>query len=200
MSSTIDYYNEHAQIFSEYTKEIDFTMIQDRFLAKLPPNALILDFGCGSGRDTKYFLEKGYSVEAIDGSKELCRIASEYTGITVQHMYFEMLSDLEKYDGIWACSSILHLSKESLADVMRKMVAALKLDGIIYTSFKYGDYEGVRNGRYFTDFSKDAFKDFLGKLECAEVVIEEEWITSDARPGRSEEKWLNIILRKTEVY
>ena len=200
MSSTIDYYNEHAQIFSEYTKEIDFTMIQDRFLAKLPPNALILDFGCGSGRDTKYFLEKGYSVEAIDGSKELCRIASEYTGITVQHMYFEMLSDLEKYDGIWACSSILHLSKESLADVMRKMVAALKLDGIIYTSFKYGDYEGVRNGRYFTDFTEDSFKDFLGKLECTEVVIEEEWITSDARPGRSEEKWLNIILRKTEVY
>ena len=199
MSSTIDYYNEHAQIFSEYTKEIDFTMIQDRFLAKLPPNALILDFGCGSGRDTKYFLEKGYSVEAIDGSKELCRIASEYTGITVQHMYFEMLSDLEKYDGIWACSSILHLSKESLADVMRKMVAALKLDGIIYTSFKYGDYEGVRNGRYFTDFTEDSFKDFLGKLECTEVVIEEEWITSDARPGRSEEKWLNIILRKTEV-
>ena len=199
MSSTIDYYNEHAQIFSEYTKEIDFTMIQDRFLAKLPPNALILDFGCGSGRDTKYFLEKGYSVEAIDGSKELCRIASEYTGITVQHMYFEMLSDLEKYDGIWACSSILHLSKESLADVMRKMVAALKLDGIIYTSFKYGDYEGVRNGRYFTDFTEDSFKDFLGKLECTEVVVEEEWITSDARPGRSEEKWLNIILRKTEV-
>ena len=82
---------------------------------------------------------------------------------------------------------------------MRKMVAALKLDGIIYTSFKYGDYEGVRNGRYFIDFTEDSFKDFLGKLDCTEMVIEEEWITSDARPGRSEEKWLNIILRKTEV-
>ena len=199
MSSTIDYYNEHAQIFSEYTKEIDFTMIQDRFLAKLPPNALILDFGCGSGRDTKYFLEKGFSVEAIDGSKELCRIASEFTGITVRHMYFEMLNESEKYDGIWACSSILHLDRESLADVMKKMVEALKLGGVIYTSFKYGDYEGIRNGRYFTDFTEESFLDFLEKLDCTEVVIEEEWITSDAKPGRSEEKWLNIILRKKEV-
>lgn len=199
MSSTIDYYNEHAQMFSDNTKEINFTIIQDRFLSKLPPEALILDFGCGSGRDTKYFLEKGFSVEAIDGSEELCRIASEYTGITVQHMYFETLHELEKYDGIWACSSILHLDRESLADVMRKMVAALKPGGVIYTSFKYGDYEGVRNGRYFTDFTEDSFLEFLGKLDCTEVVIEEEWITSDARPGRSEEKWLNIILRKTEA-
>lgn len=198
MSSTIDYYNEHAQMFSDNTKEINFTGVQDRFLAKLPPNALILDFGCGSGRDTKYFLEKGYSVEAIDGSKELCRIASEYTGITVQHMYFDMLNELEKYDGIWACSSILHLDRESLEDVMKKMVVALKSGGVIYTSFKYGDYEGVRNGRYFIDFTEDSFKELLAKLDCTEVVIEEEWITSDARPGRSEEKWLNIILRKTE--
>ena len=199
MSTTIDYYNEHAQMFSDNTKEINITIIQDRFLSKLPPEALILDFGCGSGRDTKYFLEKGFSVEAIDGSKELCRIASEFTGITVRHMYFEMLNESEKYDGIWACSSILHLDRESLADVMRKMVAALKLGGIIYTSFKYGDYEGVRNGRYFTDFTEESFLDFLEKLDCTEVVIEEEWITSDARPGRSEEKWLNIILRKKEV-
>ena len=199
MSTTIDYYNEHAQMFSDNTKEINITIIQDRFLSKLPPETLILDFGCGSGRDTKYFLEKGFSVEAIDGSKELCRIASEFTGITVRHMYFEMLNESEKYDGIWACSSILHLDRESLADVMRKMVAALKLGGIIYTSFKYGDYEGVRNGRYFTDFTEESFLDFLEKLDCTEVVIEEEWITSDARPGRSEEKWLNIILRKKEV-
>ena len=199
MSSTIDYYNEHAQMFSDNTKEINFTGVQDRFLSKLSPESLVLDFGCGSGRDTKYFLEKGFSVEAIDGSKELCRIASEFTGITVRHMYFEMLHEVEKYDGIWACSSILHLDRESLADVMRKMVAALKLDSIIYTSFKYGDYEGVRNGRYFTDFTEGSFLEFLDKLDCIEVVIEEVWITSDARPGRSEEKWLNIILRKIEV-
>ena len=199
MSTTIDYYNEHAQMFSDNTKEVNITIIQDRFLSKLPPETLILDFGCGSGRDTKYFLEKGFSVEAIDGSKELCRIASEFTGITVRHMYFEMLNESEKYDGIWACSSILHLDRESLADVMKKMVEALKLGGVIYTSFKYGDYEGIRNGRYFTDFTEESFLDFLEKLDCTEVVIEEEWITSDARPGRSEEKWLNIILRKKEV-
>ena len=87
----------------------------------------------------------------MDGSKELCRLAAEYTGIKVGQMLFEDLDEKEIYDGIWACSSILHLPKTELTGVIGKMCAALKASGIIYTSFKYGEYEGERNGRYFTD-------------------------------------------------
>ena len=198
MSSTIDYYNIHARDFSDSTINVEFTHMQDHFLDLLPSGALILDFGCGSGRDTRYFLDKGYKVEAIDGSVELCQIASEYTGITVKHMYFEELDAQEKYDGIWACSSILHLDRESLADVMFRIVSALKPGGIIYTSFKYGDYEGMRSGRYFIDFTEKSFSAFLDKLACKEIFVEEQWITADARPGRSGERWLNIILRKSK--
>ena len=89
-------------------------------------------------------------MEAIDGSEELCKIASEYTGISVKQMMFHELSGVEKYDGIWACASILHLEKGDLPDVLQKMANALKTGGVIYTSFKYGDFEGERNGRYFT--------------------------------------------------
>ena len=81
-----------------------------------------------------------------------------------------------------------------LADVMRKMITALKDGGIIYTSFKYGNYAGERNGRFFTDMTEETFADFLRMFE--NVKIEEQWITSDVRPGRGEEKWLNLILRK----
>lgn len=109
-------------------------------------------------------------------------------------MLFEELEESEKYDGIWACSSILHLNKSALKDVLKKMSIALKENGVIYTSFKYGDFEGERNGRYFTDFTLEVFKEYI--REVPELQIEDYWITGDVRPGRSEEKWLNLILRK----
>ena len=191
---TINYYNTNAKKFATSTVTVEFTQMQNRFITKLHKPATILDFGCGSGRDTKYFLEQGFQVEAIDGSKELCRIASEYTGISVRQMFFQELNEVEKYDGIWACSSILHLPVKELREVMQKMVAALKQKGIIYTSFKYGTFEGERNGRYFTDMTEAAFSELIKDIQALE--IEEQWITSDVRPGRAEEKWLNLILRK----
>ena len=191
---TINYYNTNAKQFIETTAFVEFHSMQHKFLDKLPARASILDFGCGSGRDTKYFIEQGYQVDAIDGSVELCRIASEYIGIEVKHMYFHELSAVEKYDGIWACSSILHLPIEELEDVMKKMEKALKPNGIIYTSFKYGNFSGDRNGRFFTDMTEETFGKLLGKIPG--LSIEEQWVTSDVRPGRGEEKWLNILLRK----
>lgn len=191
---TIDYYNKNAKQFVENTVNVEFYHMQNRFLDKVQVGMYILDFGCGSGRDTKYFLEQGYYVDAVDGSEELCKIANELTGIKVKQMYFHELSEKEKYDGIWACASILHLNQDDLEDVMKKMVLAIKTNGIIYTSFKYGTFSGERNGRYFIDMTEKTFSELLQKIP--ELEIEEQWITSDVRPGRGEEKWLNLILRK----
>ena len=197
MNNTLIFYDSHAEEFYDNTVNVGFETVQVRFLNKLEKGAYILDFGCGSGRDTKYFLENGYMVEAIDGSKELCRLASSLTGINVKHMYFQELDKENKYEGIWACSSILHLPVDELIDVMGKMKIALKENGIIYTSFKYGDFSGERNGRFFTDMTEESFAKLLGKIDG--LYVEEQWISSDARPGRGEEKWLNLILRKGEV-
>ena len=196
MDKTIEYYNQNADMFAQGTRLVDFTIVQERFRKMLPVGSRILDFGCGSGRDTKYFLEKGYQVAATDGSAELCRLAGSFTGIKVKEMLFQELDEIGVYDGIWACSSILHLPKQELLPVIRKMCDALKDNGVIYTSFKYGDFEGERNGRYFTDFTEDTFDKFIKVMQ--ELTIEEEWITSDVRPGRGEEKWLNLILRKNQ--
>ena len=191
---TINYYNEKTQDFIDSTVNVDFTATQDKFINKLQTGCHILDFGCGSGRDSKYFKDKGFQVTAIDGSVELCKFASELTGLEVKHMYFQDLCDVEVYDAIWACSSILHLPYSDLKDVMLKMIVALKQDGIIYTSFKYGNFEGMRNGRYFTDMDNDKFDDFISQYP--NITVEELWVTGDVRPERSNEQWLNVILRK----
>lgn len=197
MVDVIEYYNKYATIFVKETQNVDFHVTQTFYQNKLIVGARILDFGCGSGRDTKYFLSQGYQVDALDGSEEMCRLASAYTKIPVCHMLFQELSAENIYDGIWACSSILHLPYGELGDVLLKMSRALKENGIVYTSFKYGTFEGERNGRYFTDMTEEKMEKLLH--ETSVFHTEEQWISTDVRPGRGEEKWLNIILRKNRM-
>ena len=194
MQKTLNYYNANAKTFTQNTRNVDFKSTQERFLKRLPCASNILDFGCGSGRDTKYFLSKGCSVTATDGSEELCKLASEYTGIPVRYMLFQDLEEENAYDGIWACSSILHLPYKELISVLNKMANALKKNGIVYTSFKYGTFEGERNGRYFTDMTEESLQRLLGEIQTFQ--LEETWVTADVRPGRGDERWLNILLKK----
>lgn len=195
--ATLAYYNKNAASFVESTQTVEFSEKQDKFLKLLPEHATILDFGCGSGRDSKAFLERGYHVDAIDGSDKLCRIASEYIGQPVKQMLFQDLNEHEKYDGIWACSSILHLNHQELHKVLVLIQNALKQGGYLYTSFKYGTFEGMRNGRYFIDQTENTFDDLICDMEELKVV--DYAITSDVRPGREEERWLNIILEKKAI-
>ena len=193
-AKTIEYYNENVSKFVNETQDVVFCATQDLFLSYLNEGDSILDLGCGSGRDTKYFLSKGYKVDATDGSEEICKVASDYTGINVKCLLFNELDEIDKYDGIWACASILHLDRDDLIDVFNRIARALKDNGILYTSFKYSEFEGMRNGRYFTDFTIESFNEF--QTNIPEFIIEKKWITSDVRNGREDEKWLNLIMRK----
>lgn len=193
-NKTIEFYNKKAEEYNADTFSANVSELRKKFLQYLQPGSSILDFGCGSGRDSKAFQEAGYRTDAIDGSEELCRIASKNAGIPVKCVLFQELNATDQYDGIWACASLLHLPKQELTEVFRRMEKALKKNGCIYVSFKYGNFAGERNGRYFTDLTEDALRKLSGKDE--NLMIEETWITGDARPGRSEEKWLNAILKK----
>ena len=194
-NSTLQYYQQNADEFVEGTISADMHDVRARFLKLLPPHAFILDFGCGSGRDVRAFLEQGYGVDAVDGSAELCRMASEYTGISVKQMLFEELSAIEQYDGVWACASILHLPKDQLADVLQKISVALRADGVLYASFKYGEFEGIRGGRYFTDLTEKSLTSLMAEVPSLQIV--DTWITNDVRPGREEERWINILARRS---
>lgn len=140
-----------------------------------------------SGSYTKAFLDAGYQVEAVDGSVELARYASDKTGIEVRVENFNELSESDKYDGIWACASILHVERCELPHIFRLAYNALKDNGVMYTSFKYGSDEVVRRGRLFSDVTEHSIKDVL---QGDNLQIEKLWVTSYVRVGK-EEKWLN---------
>ncbi len=195
--STLSYYNNNAGQFVSGTVDVEFQETQERFLKYLDRGSRILDLGCGSGRDTKYFLDRGYQAAATDGSEELCRIASDYTGIPVACRLFQELDEIQEYHGIWACSSILHLNRAELADVMGKIRIALRPGGVLYTSFKYGESEGLRGGRYFTDMTEKTLETLL--VEVPGYEVRELWVTPDVRPGRETEFWLNVILQRVDA-
>ena len=163
--NTLEYYNKNAKTYYEHTLEGGLQENYDRFLKHLPSNAYILDFGCGSGRDSKYFIEHGYKVKAIDGSIEMCKLASTYINQEVTCMKFEELQDINTYDAIWACSSILHIEKEKLPNILTKMITALKADGIVYTSFKIGTGYEVKEGKYYNYLTKNEMIQILNTLD-----------------------------------
>lgn len=192
---TLDYYANHADSFNQDTFHLDFSFAQDKFLELGSEGDLILDFGCGTGRDTGYFLDHNRNVEACDGSPAMCKIASENLHRPVKHMLFDELDEREKYDAIWACSSLLHVPAQNLPGIFRRMEKALKPQGYIYCSFKYGDFEGERNGRYFTDLNEEGLKNIL--QDISRLKIRNTWISSDVRQGREKELWLNALIQKT---
>lgn len=190
---TIDYYNLYADEFTQATLHVDMETLYQPFLAELPEFARILDLGCGSGRDTLAFKNKGYQVDAIDYSEELVKKATKFTGIQVKHQSFYNLSEVAVYDGIWACASLLHCERHRLTEVLEKMLRALKSEGVIYMSFKYGDSDREKDGREFTDLNEQQAQELLAQFEQVNLV--QQWITVDNRPDRQEE-WLNIIVQK----
>ena len=194
---TLEYYNKQAFSFVSGTVDVKFFDFQNRFIAYLPESGTILDLGCGSGRDSKAFIGKGYEVTAVDGSEELCKIASDYIGIPVICSTFQEFETDKKFDGVWACASLLHLEYIDLKSVMKKISSYLKNNGCFYISFKYGSFSGERNGRFFTDMTEEKIREILKDIPS--LTIDIEFITGDVREGRENEKWLNMFLIKKNV-
>ena len=188
--STLQFYNNNAERYAAQTKYIDVSDLYTDFEECLCPGDRILDLGCGSGRDSKYFLERGYDVVSVDGSAEMCRVASEYLGIPVQQKLFSEIEYREEFDGIWACASLLHVPKVQIRDVMEKVSRALKEQGVLYASFKYGDDEKTVDGRLFSLYNET-------DLEwISDLGLIEYWIIDDVRTEHVGAKWLNTLWRK----
>lgn len=193
--STIEFYNKHAQDFFESTVNVDISELYQLFLSMLPARARILDAGCGSGRDSKAFIKLGHEVTSIDASEELARVASEYTGKTVNVCRFDQIDTNLRFDGIWASASLLHVEASALPSTFARLAQNLDDGGVFYCSFKYGQEERTQNGRFFSDANESLLKAWL---HSSALLCKHTWITTDARPGRENEKWLNAILVKAQ--
>jgi len=196
VADTIAYYNDNAEGFFLETAGVDMSDLHRRFLMEIPAGGLILDAGCGSGRDSKAFLAQKYRVRAFDASPQLARKASEHIGQVVATQTFDDVSEVACYDGIWACASLLHLPESALPKALGHLWTALKPAGTLYLSFKLGESERVHNGRHFTDATETRLNGWLAKL--ADVNTVECWITPDQRPGR-QEHWLNALVRRQHL-
>jgi len=197
MNNTVNFYNKNAKEYFDTTIKGNMQLSYDKFLKYIPQNGYILDFGCGSGRDSKYFIENGYKIKAIDGSLELCLLAEKYLDHKVEHMYFKELDDKNIYDGIWSCASILHLKEYEFLEVLKKMVYALKTEGIMYISFKDGIGQEIINGRYFKYYTKEQFINIINSFDNLKIV--DIYTTKSTTNINEEKNWNNFILRKVRT-
>ncbi|MEB7600961.1 class I SAM-dependent methyltransferase [Raoultella terrigena] len=190
---TINYYQHNADSFFTATVAVDMSSLYAPFVEALTPPELILDAGCGSGRDAKAFAEMGYRVEAFDASSEMVARAARYSGLPVRQRSFTDICETARYDGIWCCASLLHVPGDELPGVMQRLATALKPGGVWYVSFKYGTGEREKEGRRFTDLDEAGLTALVAAL--ADIDITRMWQTLDKRPDRSE-TWLNALLLK----
>ncbi|EME0809586.1 class I SAM-dependent methyltransferase [Vibrio vulnificus] len=189
---TDQYYTENAQSFFESTVSVDVQKLYDQFLPRLNPNGAILDAGCGSGRDAKHFKALGFRVTAFDANQALVELASRHLEQHVIHAKFDTFrAEPNSFDGIWACASLLHVPDKELGATFLTLSQLLRPQGLFYCSFKYGQAAQVRNGRFFTDMDEHKLH---ATLTTSPLTIKQTWVTSDVRPGRGSEQWLNAIL------
>ena len=190
-NDSLKWYQDHTEEFIARTADVDMTQHYSRFLEQVVPGGRILDLGCGAGKASLYFTQKGYQVLAVDGCKELCDFTHDRVGCPVRHMYFEELDYEDTFDAVWACASLLHVCKADLPDIFRRIHRALKPDGVFYASFKYGEEEREKNGRLFSDFTEDSLRALTE--EVGGFRITDMWLTHDARPERQDESWVNMF-------
>ena len=195
MDNTLKYYAKNTEEFIASTLEADMSETQKKFVSLLPKGGNILDLGCGSGRDSLCFLQKGFQVTAVDGSEELAKFAGELIGQEVVVSDFkDLVLPTASFDAIWASASLLHVHSEALPGILAKVIDLAKPGAIFYMSFKYGDYEGERGGRYYTDLNEARFADLMQKSGRSLEIIEQ-WVAKDVRPDKPE-LWLNTLARK----
>ena len=196
--NTLDYYNKNSEEYFNSTLNVDMTNTYKEFLKLVPEGGKILDLGCGSGRDSMNFMKLGYEVTAVDGSKELAKKASALLGKEVIASTFEELELKEKFHGIWACASLLHIKREDLKIVLNNLYNNLEDNGVFYMSFKYGEKEYVDDkNRYFNCFTDESIIGFIN--ENTKFNILGLYITEDKLGRVNEVKWVNLICNRKSV-
>ena len=190
-NSTIEYYNKNSTEFVSRTVDIDMSNIYPKFTSLLQCDGKILDAGCGSGRDSRYFLSQGFEVVAIDASEEMVKCASKLTGQDALQMKFEDVPFEDEFDGIWACASLLHLEKEHFVLNLNKLVSALKSGGVVYISLKESKSNVPDGGRHFSYYNESELNNIIvsqPNVDLLDIWIEEQ----------EDFKWVNVLARKVK--
>jgi SAM-dependent methyltransferase len=192
---TLSHYDKNAVSFWEGTRDHDVSQNYEAFLAPFAEcKALdILDFGCGPGRDIKYFQSIGHRPMGLDGSIEFCIKARQYTDCTVLHQKFLSLSlPRQAFDGIFANAALFHVPSQELPRVLRELHAALRPGGILFISNPRGNQEGWNGPRYGHYMQ---LQDSQAYLEQAEFELINHYYRPKNKPF-DQQPWLAIVCRR----
>jgi Cyclopropane fatty acid synthase and related methyltransferases len=188
------YYNANASGMIENTLKLDLKPIYERFEKFLKPGAKLLDVGFGSGRDSLHFEAKGYEVVSIDFALEVYNRGKILLNTEVLLVDVKDIKYKNEFDGIWASAVFFHFNEDEIRDVLVRCHEALVDKGVMYISFKYGNEELIRHGRFFNDFNEEKFNRLMS--QNGDFEITEIWQTQDARQDHLDQNWLNVILTK----
>ena len=193
--NTINYYDANAQSFYDRTIGTDMSHMYTKFLNLLPNKACILDAGCGSGRDSKFFLKLGHEITAFDASTEMVKFSTKEVGKQTLQLRFQDLNFKQEFGGVWANASLIHAPYEETKDVYTRIYNALKPGGIFYGSYKYGVEHMSVEGREFYNMTETTILPYLkGLFEVIEICKTED-TRSQVAPS-PDKAWLNFIVRK----
>lgn len=194
-SITLAHYNNNATAFWKGTKDHDVTQNYAAFLAPFPQGKSldILDFGCGPGRDVHYFKSLGHKPIGLDGSPNFCEMARQHSGCEILNQHFLNLNlPNTAFDGIFANATLFHVPSNELPRVLRELNAALKPNGILFTSNPRGEGEGWNQQRYGFYMQYDTSKQYL---ENAGFEVLNHYYRPTGKPF-NEQPWLAIVSRK----
>lgn len=198
-AKTLDHYNEHAAEFWEGTRGHDVKQNIEALLRHIhgAPPFLILDFGCGPGRDLAAFRALGHQPIGLEGSPPLAAIAREHSGCEVWEQDFLALKlPPAHFDGIFANASLFHVPSQELPRVLGQLRAALKPDGVLFTSNPRGNNEeGWNRGRYGAYHDLASWRAFLEAAAFAEL---EHYYRPPGLP-LEQQPWLASVWRKNGV-
>lgn len=195
-ASTLQHYNERAAEFWQGTRDHDVQQNIDALLRHLKnaPPWRILDFGCGPGRDLMTFSALGHEAVGLEGASQFAAMARKHSGCEVWEQDFLAL-DLPSahFDGIFANASLFHVPSQELPRVLSELHAALKPDGVLFTSNPRGQgEEGWSGGRYGAWHDIEAWRAYLERAAFIEL---EHYFRPPGLP-RAQQPWLASVWRK----
>jgi 2-polyprenyl-3-methyl-5-hydroxy-6-metoxy-1,4-benzoquinol methylase len=133
-----------------------------------------LDVGCGcTGRFIDLLENQGFTVEGVDISKEMLRLAKQkHPKVTFHHQDICSWDINDKYDFITAWDSIWHIPLTEQKNVISKLVNSLTKNGVLIFSFggtaEAGEHTNTTMGPevYYSSLGTTGVLKLLTELDC----------------------------------
>lgn len=193
---TLDYYNERAEKFWKGTRDYDVSQNIAALLGYIEGEApfMILDFGCGPGRDLKVFAEIGHVAVGLEGAAHFAAMARVHSGCEVwQQDFLRLHLPDNHFDGVFANAALFHVPSQELPRVLRELHASLKPGGVLLSSNPHGhNEEGWNGGRYGVYYDLDSWRRYLS----AAGFVELNHYYRPAGLPRDNQPWLASVWRR----